>query len=242
MKDAAERRKRQNRLNVRAHRQRKLRQQQHNDKANADKTIQLGPALYSGPSQPLIGWSCKEEEYWDTVDIGQFIAPLSSAHRLIILVSYNVLRGIHTNLNILALHHLITMECRRGIGTMPLFPAPPVVPTSLGRTRLQNEKVHGEWIDLIPCPVMRDNAIQLEGTFDHDDLCSDVLGGLYERWKDADVEKNGMLVWSDPWDASGWELTEGFVRKWGFLVRGCDRLFASTNRWRALRGDERLIL
>jgi hypothetical protein len=40
----------------------------------------------------------------------------------------------------------------------------------------------------------------------------------------------------------GWEVTEGFLRKWGFLLEGCDELIESTNRWRALRGEERLII
>jgi hypothetical protein len=193
-------------------------------------------------TQSLIGWSCKEEDYWDTIDVREFIAPLSPDHRLLILVSYNVLRGIHTNLNILSLHHLITMECRRGIGNMPLFPAPFNVPPSLMRTPLQNSKPHGEWIDLIPCPTMRDNAIRHESTIDHDDLCTDVMGGLYDPHKVTDIEKNGMLVWSDPWDVTGWELTEGFVKKWGFLVRGCHDMIAATNKWRATRAEEPLVI
>jgi Domain of unknown function (DUF3425) len=192
--------------------------------------------------QPLIGWSCREEEYWDTINVREFVAPLSPDHRLLILVSYNVLRGLHTNLNILCLHHLITGECRRGIGNMPLFPAPSDLPTSLLRTALQNSKAHGEWIDLIPCPVMRDNAIRLEGTFDHDDLCTDVIGGLYNSYEDTDIEKNGLLVWSDPWDVTGWELTEGFVKKWDFLVRGCHGMIAATNKWRASRAEEPLVI
>lgn len=238
MKNAVERRKRQTRLNVRAHR---LRKQQKTFQSNSFSTTSLTTTPCYRPAQPLIGWSCKDE-YWDRVDIAAYMTPLSSDHRLLVLVSYNVLRGIHTNLNILALHHLVTMECRRGIGLMPLFPAPSMFPPSLVRTKLQNEREHGEWIDLIPCPIMRDNAIRLEGTFDHDSLCSDVIGGLYEGWKDTDIETNGMLVWSDPWDVNGWELTEGFVKKWGCLVQGCHGMIAATNRWRALRGDKPLAV
>lgn len=89
---------------------------------------------------------------------------------------------------------------------------------------------------------MRDNAIMLEGTIDHDDLCSDVIGGLYEGYKDTDIEKNGMLVWSDPWDVTGWELTDGFVKKWGFLVHGCQDMIEATNKWRAARAEEPLVI
>jgi len=53
---------------------------------------------------------------------------------------------------------------------------------------------------------------------------------------------SGLIVWSNPWEPNGWELTEGFIRKWGFLIQGCTDLFESTNRWRDIRGEERLIL
>jgi hypothetical protein len=87
---------------------------------------------------------------------------------------------------------------------------------------------------------MRDNMILLTGKYDHDDLCNDLVGGLYEGFND--VEMRGMIVWSDPWHPDGWEITEGFVRKWGFLLRGCGKLIESTNRWRALRYEERLVV
>jgi hypothetical protein len=34
-----------------------------------------------------------------------------------------------------------------------------------------------------------------------------------------------------------WELMEGFVEKWGFLLGGCEVLIEGTNRWRAVRGE-----
>jgi hypothetical protein len=46
----------------------------------------------------------------------------------------------------------------------------------------------------------------------------------------------------DPWDISGWEVTEGFVRKWGFLLRGYGELLDGTNKWSAKRGEEPLVL
>jgi hypothetical protein len=56
------------------------------------------------------------------------------------------------------------------------------------------------------------------------------------------VEKRGVLVWSDPWRADGWEVTEGFLKKWGRLLKGCRELIESTNRWRELRGEEPLVI
>lgn len=85
---------------------------------------------------------------------------------------------------------------------------------------------------------MRDNAIMLSEFISNDELCDDLVGccGVAE-----DHDMKGMLVWSNPWEPSGWEVTEGFVRKWGFLMKGCEELKVSTNNWREFRGEEPLV-
>lgn len=85
---------------------------------------------------------------------------------------------------------------------------------------------------------MRDNLILSYGTIDEDDLCSDMVGGLFEGY--SDLEERGVLVWSDPWCVGGWEVTQGFCNKWGGLLRGCYDFVEVSNRWRALRGEEKL--
>ena len=92
----------------------------------------------------------------------------------------------------------------------------------------------------MPLGQMRDNLILMKGSYDHDDLCSDMVGGLFEGFNEC--ENRGILVWSEPWCAEGWEVTEGFARKWGRLLRGCGELIESTNRWRGLRGEEPLVV
>lgn len=52
----------------------------------------------------------------------------------------------------------------------------------------------------------------------------------------------GILSWSDPWDISGWEFTEKFVTKWGFLLQGCPDVVSAANNWRTLRGEDPLIV
>lgn len=75
---------------------------------------------------------------------------------------------------------------------------------------------------------------------DEDDLCRDLCGGIFEDCNDLD--EKGMLVWNDPWHASGWEITEGFAKKWGFLLKGCHEIFEASNKWRELRNEDRLII
>lgn len=87
---------------------------------------------------------------------------------------------------------------------------------------------------------MRDNLILNSGKFDPDELCCDLVGGLYEGFDD--VQLRGILVWNDPWSSDGWEVTEGFAKKWSFLLKGCSELMESTNRYRESRYEERLIV
>ena len=87
---------------------------------------------------------------------------------------------------------------------------------------------------------MRDNMILQAAAIDHDALCEDVLGGLYEGYDDC--ESRGVLVWGDPWVEEAWEVTEGFIEKWGSLLKGCVVLMESTNRRREARGEDRLVI
>lgn len=87
---------------------------------------------------------------------------------------------------------------------------------------------------------MRDNLILNAGKIDEDDLCCDLVGGLYEGFNE--VEQRGIMVWGEPWREDGWEVSEGFVKKWGFMLRGCGELVEATNRWRARRGEAALVV
>jgi hypothetical protein len=78
------------------------------------------------------------------------------------------------------------------------------------------------------------------GKYDSDDLRYDLGQALYEGFDD--LERRGFLVWGASWDMNGWEVSESFVRKWGFLLKGCPDVIESTNYWREVRGEERLVV
>jgi hypothetical protein len=107
---------------------------------------------------------------------------------------------------------------------------------------------------------MRDNAIVAvaEGRLRNEDLCADILRGICGEGKSRERTARGvdrpsgdgedgdearLIVWNTPWDPTGWEVTEGFLRKWGFLLRGDggDDMLRATNRWRALRGEDPIV-
>lgn len=64
-------------------------------------------------------------------------------------------------------------------------------------------------------------------------LCMEVPPEEAKRiLEESGSEQRGLLVWNDPWDVNGWKLTDGFVKRWGFLVEGCHEIYRSTNQWR----------
>lgn len=113
------------------------------------------------------------------------------------------------------------------------------LPDSLRPTAIQMTVTHHPWIDTFPIPRLRDNVLQgiLTEDLDEDDLCKDLL--RVEDEKTAD-EKPALIIWGDPWDVRGWEASVAFLKKWGWLMTGCPELLASTNYWRAQRGEKRL--
>ncbi len=187
--------------------------------------------------------------------------PLSTDH-LIPLVHFNVLRAIIRNT--LILRHSSVKDlwsCDETIMALHLRAA---VPPSLEPTVLQQRVPHPPWMDLFPLPSARDALIRANGMFDDCELCFDMVGTLSyghhvrcgrsindtERGRhgsgvDVDIDPDDMLncliVWGDPLYAASWEVTEGFARKWGWmLAEGCEDLLRATNSWRRLRDEEPL--
>ncbi|KAI1633879.1 hypothetical protein F4809DRAFT_564016 [Biscogniauxia mediterranea] len=113
---------------------------------------------------------------------------------------------------------------------------PGSLPVGLRPTDLQRRTSHHPWFDLLPIPQMRDNLFRRgPDFFDDMELCRAMRGR-------APYTGAGIIVWRDPWDASGWEVTEEFARSsWGWIIVGCWDLYRSTNVWRAQRGERPLF-
>ncbi|KAH7169877.1 hypothetical protein EDB81DRAFT_636258, partial [Dactylonectria macrodidyma] len=249
--DLKERRKRQNRLHQRIWR----------TSVTYDRTLQTGQGTCSRPTAENINtrtFSLPEpshlavdqaaprpptREWPEQLSLWSVLShafPLSADHKLITLVQDNVLRGILTSILILSLQDLISTDCGYNLKVPPLLYAPlSRPPANFEPTQIQQTIKHGLWIDTIPSPEFRDNLIMNQHLYDGDDLCDDLVGGLYEGFND--VEVRGIMLWSDPWFEDGWELSEGFVKKWGFLLKGCRRMAKSTNEWRERRGEGKLM-
>ncbi|KAF7896915.1 uncharacterized protein EAF01_009318 [Botrytis porri] len=237
--NAKERRKRQNRLNIRAFRRRKALEAKSTPK---DQFVIWKPQSQPTSAQNSAPTAKPLEQQLANInqasEVPDLTFPLPLDH-LLTLIQYNVLRACLTNSSILNLPHTTSSECRN-ILSAPMFPAPSTIPPSLSPTPLQLSTPHPQRIDVLPCPKMRNNAMLTFHEVDEDDLCRDLCGGLFEDCND--LNEKGMLVWNDPWHASGWEVTEGFARKWGFLLKGCDEIVEASNKWRELRNEDRLII
>ena len=165
---------------------------------------------------------------------------LGSPHvgQLLSLVQFNVFRAFLSNNSTIG----FTMEWLQGDSISPFWLSGPsrlesTCPASMRPTYLQLTVEHHPWLDLLPWPVMRDNILlALENDWDDTDLCRDLVEFCQEP-----KELTGFIIWGEPWDPSGWEVTAGFFRKWAWSIRGCPDLLRSTNRWREKRGGKKLF-
>jgi hypothetical protein len=154
------------------------------------------------------------------------------------LIQLNYLRALVANIDVLGLKasdmhdDAISPFCISGTWHHAGTQLPPGLSPSI----LQSTLRHHPWIDLLPSSKFRDNLILAEDTYDDVELCHDMRG--YQ----TSIEKHtGVIVWKDPWDPLGWELTETFYKKWSWALRDCWDLFQSTNTWRMKRGEKLLF-
>ncbi|KAJ4294297.1 hypothetical protein N0V90_007987 [Kalmusia sp. IMI 367209] len=167
---------------------------------------------------------------WHTAD--------PKADMLLTLIQFNVFRALMHNMRHLALSvdWLVDYEADSAFvkaGGIFNEAAPP----SLRPTALQCTVSHHPWVDLLPFPALRDNLLRVYETWPgEDELCDAVVG-----WCHAAEFRSGLIVWGEPWDPRGWEVTDGFARKFGWLLAGCEELIQATNAWRAFRDETPLV-
>ncbi|KUJ07102.1 uncharacterized protein LY89DRAFT_660834 [Mollisia scopiformis] len=136
------------------------------------------------------------------------------------------------------------------------------IPRTLYPTTKQMSIAHSSWLNMFPYPQVRDNLIQHQKNFNHRDLCNDLFGELFfknvqnspypnttsapnetasevwETWEDdVTARRKGLIVWGEPWDVNAWEITPGFLKKWSWIIEGCEEIITASNRWRAQRDE-----
>jgi hypothetical protein len=157
---------------------------------------------------------------------------------LFVLVKFNIFRALVSNCKDLgiAVHDTLVDE---SVSPFPNSAQPPInslrLPAALWPTTLQKQIPHHPWIDTLPIPRMRDNLLQAKDAYNEEGLCTDLIG--HGNNASSGI---GMVIWGEPWDPAGWEVTEPFLQHWGWTIRGCYQLAAATNSWRQRRGERPL--
>ncbi|KAH8820657.1 hypothetical protein F5884DRAFT_661859 [Xylogone sp. PMI_703] len=167
--------------------------------------------------------------------MNNYIFGAPTADHLLVVVKFNIFRALLLNMETLDIP-VDAIESDDAVSPFVTTSQKMLamrLPSALQPTKSQMEVEHHPWIDMIPIPRMRDNIIRAGHSFDEMELCGDFVG----FFSGSRIEKS-VIIWGESWDPDGWEITEDFVRRWSWTVRGCHELFASTNRWRARRGEE----
>ena len=164
------------------------------------------------------------------------ILPLSRDH-LIPVIQFNTARAMVAIMRIMGVDDLYDGMCQMYWSLMPKNPPPLQLPEALKPTHLQLTMPHQRWIDLLPHPMMRDNAIRATGSFIVEEMECDVLGVIFDEPGALPQQACNIMVWGEPWLPESYEFSVEFLKKWGFLVKGCDSLLHSTNSWRVGRGE-----
>lgn len=210
------------------------------------------PSSDSNPSQTLTRRTLTSEaskpenirrifEHFARVAYESYFRGSPSADHLLTLSKLNVFRAFMTNMTVLGFGNQTTWcDDDDALSLFNTLPPEAIeekkLPVSLRPTKIQMQVPHHPWLDFFPLPRLRDNLCLMIDRFDDDELCHDVMG----FWDNAS-DTCSLLVWGEPSDPANWEVTEQFLRKWPWVLRGCPELLKSTNRWRQKRGEKMII-
>ena len=165
--------------------------------------------------------------------------PLSGDH-LLSLIYYNVFRALVSNMRLLNLD----LELMETDDYLSPFLEPDSrtcsidvesLPPDFQPTRIQRTVPHHPRMDIFPDPVVNDNIILNQGKFEDYPFCMAIIG--HDTWLENDPsQRAGMVVWAEPWSVKSWEITDGFLAKWKWVLKDAKNLEHATNSWRMRRG------
>ncbi|KAK6499932.1 hypothetical protein TWF481_010288 [Arthrobotrys musiformis] len=260
--DAMERRKRQNRINQRAYRNRRHVQRYlsaHTRDERAPDACTKGSELVIVPFQsrfpsthPLqLITSTDPREHSQVIDFIRRVL-LNCSLRLqapsepYLLARLNILNAFVTNAGMLSMSFQV-LSREDAISPFNLEGPEPLgvpgvnhnsqIPESLRPTSLQREIVHSPWLDLFPIPAIRDRILRglQQSLITQTDICHHVFA----------IDSSGdalapLVVWGEPWDPRSWEFSPELLEAWGSLLYGCPAALEWTNLWRKKRGKREL--
>ncbi|KAF4949363.1 hypothetical protein FSARC_13494 [Fusarium sarcochroum] len=204
--ETADRRRRQNRLNQRAYRKRKARNEELAH-VTPEEAYTNGILILSTPRDRAVAYAF--------LQVVQMQHSLKNHRPALLpsLIRLNAINAISNN----ALHIGLPLKglcCDDLISPWNALGPEPAdnnatikssCPESLRPTSLQSEIEHHPWVDLLPIPRLRENMIKgySSGVFDEDELCVDLLGLTSSK----DLDEAYLIVWGESHEANNWEDT-----------------------------------
>ena len=246
--DPAERRRIQNRLNQRAFRQRQRagespKQYKPRSMSSASQQADSDDEADSPQSGTSSGPSSNVEGRATSESAGERSNTTTNTHagrvwdELAQLINRNFMSATVTNaqhlgIDLNALQAGTSVRTPRGTDRQ--------IPATLTPIDAQYQLPHDPIVDTIPHARLRYNILraiasgQIDGSeFSKCIRASGALEVLNGSW-----QRGGVVVWSFPEQVGSWELSEPFVRRWAYLLEGCEDLIAATNSWRSKRGEK----
>lgn len=246
--DPVERRRIQNRLNQRAFRQRQRAGEspklykprtastpasQHSESEDGNDITSPGVDSSSASSpeagSPDSGGSGATQSRTVTDNYGRVWDELGQ------LINRNIMTAAATNAQRLGIS---LAALQSGIAsTSPQIPRAALA--ALKPIELQHQIVHDPIIDTIPHARLRFNILWAiyNQQIDAAQLSRCIRGSGALENVNGNWQRGGLVVWSTPEQVGSWEISESFLRRWAFLLQGCEDLIAVTNTWRSKRGE-----
>jgi hypothetical protein len=116
-----------------------------------------------------------------------------------------------------------------------------IVPRDLRPSRVQFEKEHHAYLDVLPFPKFREHILAAVSCnpplIDEEELCMDLMNDGLVCWGSQGI--NNSINAGMPWDSRSWEPQLWFLKKYWFLVGfQNDEMWSCTKWWHGMRGEE----
>lgn len=158
------------------------------------------------------------------------------------LINRNFMQAVSANAQRLGLN---TTALRAGTATnTPRLRNAANLPPTLKPVEVQHQLPHDPLIDTIPHSRMRFNILRAiaTGNLDASRFSASLRRSGAVINVQGEARRSGLIVWNFPEQLASWELSEGFVMVFGFLLEGCEDFIAATNVWRTRRGERNLVV
>lgn len=158
------------------------------------------------------------------------------------LINRNFMQAVSANAQRLGLN---PTALRAGTATStPRLRNTANLPPTLKPVEVQHQLPHDPLIDTIPHSRLRFNILRAiaTGNLDAARFSASLRRSGAVINVQGEARRSGLIVWNFPEQLASWELSEGFVMVFGFLLEGCEDFIAATNVWRTRRGERSLVV